>query len=97
MKANEYLDELHPDFYGFKKEKYNKKIFLNGTLNKEYSSIKEILSFLRKTYCGSIGYEFMHISNPQERLWFRDRIEQDERSVEFTERGKKAILNKSDS
>ena len=94
MKTREYLDELHPDFYGFKKENNQKKIFLNGTINKEYASIKEILSFLKKIYCGSIGYEFMHISNPEERLWFRDRVEQDERSVEFTKRGKEAILNK---
>jgi len=94
MKTSEYLDELHPDFYGFKKENYQNKIFINGTINKEYSNIKEILSFLKKIYCGSIGYEFMHISNPEERLWFRDRVEQDDRVVEFTKRGKEAILNK---
>ena len=47
-----------------------------------------LLSFLRKTYCGPIGYEFMHISNPQERKWFRDRIEKDEKSLQFTEKGK---------
>ncbi len=94
LSKTEYLDELHPDFYGFKKENYDKPIFLNGTINKNYSSIKEILSFLRKTYCGSIGYEFMHLSDPQERKWFRDRIELDEKGISFTKNGKLAILNK---
>ena len=94
MRESDYLDELHPEFYGFKKENYDKKIFLNGVINKKDGTIKEILKFLKKTYCGNVGYEFMHISNPDERKWFRDRIEQDNNALEFTKNGKEAILNK---
>ena len=90
---SDYLDELHPESYGFKKEDYNKKIFLDGVINKQYSNIKEILSFLRDKYCGSIGYEYMHISNPTERRWFRDRVEKTD-DFKFTQNGKEAILNK---
>ena len=36
----------------------------------------------------------MHISNPVERKWFRDRIEQDKNALQFTKNGKEAILNK---
>ena len=94
MRESDYLDELHPEFYGFKKENYDKKIFLNGVINRKDASIREILKFLKKTYCGNIGYEFMHISNPDERKWFRDRIEKDSNALEFTKNGKEAILNK---
>jgi len=94
MRESEYLEELHPENYGFKKEDYEKKIYLDGIINKEYSNIKEILSFLRKTYCGPIGYEYMHIANPTERKWFRDRVEKDENALKFTKNGKNAILNK---
>ncbi len=94
MRESEYLDELHPENYGFKKNDYSKKIYLDGVLNKEYSNIKEILSVLRKIYCGNIGYEYMHISNPTERKWFRDRVEKDENALKFTVNGKNAILNK---
>src|SRR5210317_889716 len=94
MMETEYLDELHPEHYGFKKENYDEKIYLDGVINKEHSSIKEILNFLNKTYCGPIGYEYMHISNPTERKWLRDRIEQDENSLQFTKNGKEAILMK---
>ncbi|MDA9172084.1 2-oxoglutarate dehydrogenase E1 component, partial [Candidatus Pelagibacter sp.] len=94
MRESDYLDELHPEFYGFKKENYDKKIFLNGVINRKDATIKEILKFLKKTYCGNVGYEFMHISNPDERKWFRDRIEQDSNALEFTKNGKEAILNK---
>ena len=94
LREIEYLDELHPESYGFNKEDYKKKIYLDGIANKDYSNIREILSFLKKTYCDSIGYEYMHISNPSERKWIRDRIEKDENALQFTKNGKNAILNK---
>ena len=93
MMKSEYLDELHPESYGFKKEDYNKKIFLDGVTNKQYSNIKKILEFLRNKYCGSLGYEYMHIANPTERKWFRDRVEKAD-DFRFTQNGKEAILNK---
>jgi 2-oxoglutarate dehydrogenase E1 component len=91
---SEYLDELHPESFGFKKNDYKTKIYLGGVINKTSSNIKEILEFLKKTYCGSIGYEYMHISNPTERKWFRDRIEKSDDNMNFTKNGKQAILNK---
>ena len=93
MMKSEYLDELHPESYGFKKDDYDKKIFLDGVTNKQYSNIREILKFLKDKYCGSIGYEYMHISNPTERKWFRDRVEKTD-DFKFTQNGKEAILNK---
>jgi 2-oxoglutarate dehydrogenase E1 component len=92
LKAD-YLDELHPESYGFKKDDYKKKIFLDGVTNLQHSNINEILNFLREKYCGSLGYEYMHISNPTERKWFRDRVEKTD-DFKFTQNGKKAILNK---
>jgi len=93
LMKSDYLDELHPESYGFEKENYEKNIYLDGVINKQNSNIKEILAFLRKTYCGSIGYEYMHISNPTERKWFRDRVEKKD-DFSFTQNGKEAILNK---
>jgi len=94
MMQTDYLDELHPEYYGFDKKNYDKKIELNGVINKDKASIREILQFLKKTYCGPVGYEYMHISNPVERVWFRDRVEKDENALKFTNNGKDAILNK---
>ena len=94
MMQTDYLDELHPEYYGFDKKNYDKKIELNGVINKDKASVREILQFLKKTYCGPVGYEYMHISNPVERVWFRDRVEKDENALKFTNNGKDAILNK---
>ena len=93
LRETDYLDELHPESYGFKKEEYDNKIFLDGVINKQYSNVSEILKFLRDKYCGPLGYEYMHISNPTERKWFRDRVEKAD-DFQFTKNGKEAILKK---
>ena len=94
MMERKYLEDLHPSDHGFKKEDYNKKIYLGSYMNKGYATINEILSFFRKIYCSSIGVEYMHITDPNEKIWFRERMEREENQLKFTENGKKAILNK---
>ena len=89
-----YLEDLHPVDHGFKKEDYNKKIYLGVYMDKGYATINEILSFFRKIYCSTIGVEYMHISDPVEKIWFRERMEKEENHLKFTNAGKKSILNK---
>jgi len=94
MMERKYLYELDPSNQGFKKEDYNKKIYLREYMDRKYATINEILSFLRKTYCSTIGVEYMHISDPIEKKWFRERMERKENQLNFTDTGKKFILNK---
>ena len=94
MMERKYLSELHPNEHGFKKEDFNKKIYLNGYLDRDYATVNEILVFLKKTYCSTIGVEYMHISDPIEKKWFREKMEKKENQLNFTTNGKKAILNK---
>jgi len=93
MMEREYLHELHPADHGFKKEDYNKKIYLKEYMDRKYSTVNEILLFLKKTYCSTIGVEYMHISDPIEKKWFRERMEKKENQLNFTDTGKKFILN----
>ncbi len=93
MMKRDYLHELHPADHGFEKEDYNRKIYLSSYLDKEYASVNEIMLKLRKVYCSTIGAEFMHISDPKEKIWFRERMERKENQINFTNNGKKAILN----
>ena len=86
--------ELKPETYGFTKKDYQRNIFLDGVLGLQYANLDQILKILKKTYCSNIGYEFMHMSDPEEKAWIRDRIEGPEKDITFTENGKKAILNK---
>ena len=94
LMKREYLYELHPNDYGFKTEDFDRKIYLNSYMDVGYASINEIITKLRKVYCSSIGAEYMHITNPTEKVWFRERMEKEENQINFTEKGKDAILNK---
>ena len=94
IQKKEEHPELKPETYGFTKNDYKRKIFLDGVLGLQYGDLDQILSILKKTYCSKIGYEFMHMGDPDEKSWIRDRIEGPEKNITFTENGKKAILNK---
>ncbi len=86
--------ELKPETYGFTRKDYKRKIFLDGVLGLQYADLNQILDILKRTYCSTIGYEFMHMGDPDEKAWIRNRIEGPEKDIKFTENGKKAILNK---
>ena len=94
MMERKYLHELHPSDHGFNKDDYDKKIFLHSYMEKGYSTVNEIISNLKRIYCSNIGVEYMHISDPIEKVWFRNRMEKEENRINFTNTGKKAILNK---
>ena len=87
-------EELHPSNYGFAEADYGRRIFIDNVLGLEYATIPEMLAILRRTYCGTIGYEFMHISDPAEKAWMQERIEGPDKEIIFTREGKRAILNK---
>lgn len=90
---NDY-NELSPEAYGFTEADYDRKIFIDHVLGLEYATIREMIDILQRTYCSTLGVEFMHISNPEEKSWIQERIEGPDKGVEFTDMGKKAILQK---
>ncbi|MGF0539589.1 2-oxoglutarate dehydrogenase E1 component [Agrobacterium sp. ES01] len=87
-------NELSPAAYGFTEADYSRRIFIDNVLGLEYATIPEMLDILKRTYCSTLGVEFMHISNPEEKSWIQERIEGPGKGVEFTPNGKKAILAK---
>ncbi|KZK88997.1 2-oxoglutarate dehydrogenase E1 component [Pseudovibrio sp. W64] len=87
-------EELHPATYGFSEADWDRKIFLDNVLGMEFATIREMLEILKRTYCSTLGVEFMHISDPAAKAWIQERIEGPDKHVAFTPEGKKAILNK---
>ena len=67
MMERKNLNELDPSNHGFKIEDYNKKIYLREYMDRKYATVHEIISFLKKTYCSTIGVEYMFISDPVEK------------------------------
>lgn len=87
-------EELHPSHYGFTEADWDRKIFLDNVLGLEFGTIREIVAILERTYCQTLGVEFMHISDPVEKAWIQERIEGPDKEITFTKEGKRAILNK---
>ena len=86
--------ELSPSNYGFEEKDLDRKIFIDNVLGLEYATVREMVEILERTYCSTMGVEFMHISNPEEKGWIQERIEGPDKGVDFTPEGKKAILQK---
>jgi 2-oxoglutarate dehydrogenase E1 component len=87
-------EELHPATYGFTEGDYDRKIFIDNVLGLKFATVREMLAILRRTYCGTIGFEFLHMSDPAEKAWMQERIEGPGKEITFTREGKRAILNK---
>jgi len=87
-------EELHPSHYGFTDADWDRKIFLDNVLGLEFGTLREIIQILERTYCQTLGVEFMHISDPTEKAWIQERIEGADKEISFTREGKRAILNK---
>jgi 2-oxoglutarate dehydrogenase E1 component len=86
--------ELDPANYGFAESDYDRSIFLDYVLGLESGTLREILAILRRTYCGNVGVQYMHISDPAEKAWLQRRIEGADKEITFTKEGKIAILKK---
>ena len=93
VKQNEHT-ELKPETYGFNSEDMDRQIFLDNVLGLEFATLKEILEILNRTYCSTVGIEFMHISDPEEKSWLQKRIEGKDKEITFTDLGKEFILKK---
>jgi 2-oxoglutarate dehydrogenase E1 component len=83
---------LDPEFYGLTAD-HMKRLFpgaglpWNGPL-----IIGDIVERLRRTYCGAIGVEFMHIDEPAVRNWLQRRMEESENHLELSNKEKLRIL-----
>jgi 2-oxoglutarate dehydrogenase E1 component len=94
LTADEEHPELDPASYGWTPADYDRKIFLDKVLGLEFATIPQMLEILKRTYCSTLGVEFMHISDAEEKSWIQQRIEGPDKGIAFTANGKKAILNK---
>ena len=86
--------ELDPATYGFTDDDWDRPIFINYVLGIETATLRDIVDLLRKTYCSTIGVEFMHIQDPAQKAWIQERIEAIGNRTDFTERGKLAIYER---
>ncbi|KAI7740491.1 hypothetical protein M8C21_005984 [Ambrosia artemisiifolia] len=82
LEKREIPDDLDPALYGFSEADLDREFFLgvwrmSGFLseNRPVQTLRAILTRLEQAYCGSIGFEYMHIADREQCNWLRDRIE----------------------
>ncbi|GHG88765.1 2-oxoglutarate dehydrogenase E1 component [Pseudodonghicola xiamenensis] len=86
--------ELDPKTYGFTDADMDRPIFIDNVLGLQIASMRQIIDIVKRTYCGTFALQYMHISNPEEAAWLKERIEGLGKEIAFTREGRKAILNK---
>jgi len=86
--------DLTPAYHGFSDADLDRPIWIGGVLGMERASVREIVAVLQANYCGTIGVEYMHINDLEERRFIQDRIEGKSETVQFTPEGKQSILGK---
>jgi 2-oxoglutarate dehydrogenase E1 component len=92
------LDERrnHPELdyrnWGFEDADLDREIFINNALGRDSATLREILDRLRRTYCGTIGVEYMHIQAPEERAWIAEKFEKPENRPALSAAERREIL-----
>ena len=94
MRDNTPHPELDPKSYGFTEADMDRPIFIDNVLGLQIASMRQIIDIVKRTYCGTFALQYMHISNPEEAGWLKERIEGYGKEITFTREGRRAILNK---
>ena len=94
MREHTAHPELDPRSYGFTDADMDRPIFIDNVLGLQVASIRQIIDIVTRTYCGTFALQYMHISNPEEAGWLKERIEGYGKEIQFSREGRKAILNK---
>lgn len=91
----ERVPDLELEFHGLSPID-NSTIFQTGSLfiSKDMAPLREIVGTLERIYCNSIGYEFMHIVNLEEKQWIQQRIESNDGLPVFENDVKRHLLER---
>ena len=84
--------EVNPATYNFGPEDYDRPIFINNVLGFEWATLRQILERLHSTYCATVGVEFMHIQDPDQKAWIQERVENTKIEERVTNDQRKKIL-----
>ncbi len=89
------IPELEPAFYGFGDADQETVFDVSNTFfGKAKMSLRELLNALRETYCGSIGAEYMYLSDHTQKRWWQQKLESVRSKPSFNTDQKKHILDR---
>lgn len=87
------VPDLDPAFHGLTAEDFKESFNVGSfAFGKDTLPLSELHQLLQQTYCGSIGAEYMHITNTEEKRWIQQRIESVAGQDTFTDAERKNFL-----
>lgn len=92
-RASYYYPELDPAYYNFSIWDLDRVFHADDSWNENDMPLRDIIELLRYSYCGKIGYEFMHIQSPEKKGWIKYTVENNKK-LEYSIDDKRRILNK---
>ena len=91
----DHIPELDPVFYDFTDADQETVFNTSNTFfGKDTMSLRELLNALRETYCGTIGAEYMYISDQTQKRWWQQKLEMSRSKPSFNNEKKKQILDR---
>ena len=97
LKRNErpQIPELEPSFYGFSDADMETVFNVSNTFfGKDTMSLRELLNALRETYCGTIGAEYMYITDQGQKRWWQQKLESVRANPQLNTDQKKRVLER---
>jgi len=84
-------EDLTLEWHGFAGQE-DREVYVGGVFGFDWVTVGELHKALLSTYCGKVGLEYMHIADTEERRFLQDKFESPGETIQFTEEGKRAIL-----
>ncbi len=88
-----YFPTLDLENYGLSEANLDTYYHAGREIGCGRAKLRDIVDYLKKTYCGHIGVEYMFIRNPEKVGWLKERIEKGQNRTEFTPGEKKRIYH----
>ncbi|SNB75937.1 2-oxoglutarate dehydrogenase E1 component [Arboricoccus pini] len=75
LTGDKYHPELDYKSYGFSEADLDREFYLDYVLGMEKATLRRIIDVLQRTYSGTVGIEFMHIQDPDQKAWIQAKFE----------------------
>ncbi len=94
-KERDHIPELELSFYGLTDADLETVFNTSNTFfGRDTMSLRELLNALRETYCGTIGAEYMHTTDQNQKRWWQQKLESIRSKPSFSAEKKKHILDR---